>query len=1031
MTAPDCHAAQPILRGMGHKVALERERAAVKLDQLLSADDSKADVTLQQQLAGAVRDMLDGEDWETRLGALQTAQAMLRHGATDKFGDFILESCQSRLEDEEVRVRLAVGACLRTLAERRGVAVYEACSQRILASIEAHFDRDALVQQEAPEQPTTSSIIAGDFVSDLLQSSYKIVRPGSGEMRHGTEGWKCLETSYRALQQVMEGCGPAFKPHVILELRSLLYRSLLHPNRFVRETGYHILASVCRLCKGDELHAFGQEVANRLQDGLSENWSQVRYAACVATRAFMEAAEGFREEYFPIILPHMCLNRYDVAEGVRSYSQDTWRLIMGQEGRHWVARCAPQVVAYYTLQSKTNNYCVREAACNCMAELATKIDKAAVQPFLPRIMRALISCFRDDSWPVRDAACIATAKCVLAYPEEARQWLEELYPLWLEHLDDNIFSVRENAAIALGDVVRAYQQEALDRLLPVLREMLPRAKEQPPGEPPSMVIPVEPTTDPASTGAELAPEEDKQSMFYKGAVTARKREGSIDYSCGCMDYGIRRAKEPWEASDGAIYLLRELAEAAPQHVPEFLPVFAEVVRLDHYAHCRQLQETAWKQLPKIAKSLGKRSQATAWMQLPRIAESVGKQVIKPHLELFIPALFQCLTCGHQLCQAAAGRCLGELRDLLGPRIFAGRLTDEQNAAMAASPDVPPPSGCYAGAVPSPAAMQYTSIPSARILHIHLESASILQATHGDRVRTSLTRTMKAQFVVLLAAALCIAAPAHGYRHLLQSMPTLGAAPTDTDILNFALQLECLEGQFYSYAAFGQGLNATDRGNGPQALGGKKANLTAEVQAIANEIATDEINHVRFLRAALGANATACPAIDIFSAFTNAASAAFGVANLSPVFDVYANDINFLLGAYIFEDVGVTAYKGAAPLISNPAYLGAAAGIMAVEAYHAATVRTLLLGAANIVTPYGVNVTDVVSAISALRNKVGGAGLDEGIIVDDYVNLVPADANSIAFSRTPAQVLDIVYLGNASTPGGFFPNGIQRQSTSAI
>ncbi len=70
---------------------------------------------------------------------------------------------------------------------------------------------------------------------------------------------------------------------------------------------------------------------------------QVRYAACVATRAFMEAATGFHEDYFPAILPHMCINRYDVAEGVRSFSQETWRRVMGSEGRKWVATCAPQV----------------------------------------------------------------------------------------------------------------------------------------------------------------------------------------------------------------------------------------------------------------------------------------------------------------------------------------------------------------------------------------------------------------------------------------------------------------------------------------------------------------------------------------------------------------------------------------------------------------------------------------------------------------------------------------------------------------
>ena len=50
-----------------------------------------------------------------------------------------------------------------------------------------------------------------------------------------------------------------------------------------------------------------------------------------------------RTAFYPALLPHLCFNRHDVAEGVASYSQDTWRLVMGSEGRAWVAKCMPQV----------------------------------------------------------------------------------------------------------------------------------------------------------------------------------------------------------------------------------------------------------------------------------------------------------------------------------------------------------------------------------------------------------------------------------------------------------------------------------------------------------------------------------------------------------------------------------------------------------------------------------------------------------------------------------------------------------------
>ena len=51
-----------------------------------------------------------------------------------------------------------------------------------------------------------------------------------------------------------------------------------------------------------------------------------------------------RERFYPALLPHLCFNRYDVAEGVASYSLATWRQVMGEHGRTWVARCLPQVI---------------------------------------------------------------------------------------------------------------------------------------------------------------------------------------------------------------------------------------------------------------------------------------------------------------------------------------------------------------------------------------------------------------------------------------------------------------------------------------------------------------------------------------------------------------------------------------------------------------------------------------------------------------------------------------------------------------
>ncbi len=264
------------------------------------------------------------------------------------------------------------------------------------------------------------------------------------------------------------------------------------------------------------------------------------------------------------------------------------------------------------------------------------------------------------------------------------------------------------------------------------------------------------------------------------------------------------------------------------------------------------------------------------------------------------------------------------------------------------------------------------------------------------------------------------------------VPPPTSTVSDADILNFALNLEYLEAQFYSYAVFGTGLTAGQMtGTGVQGTvkGGRKVNFNDPVvAAYANEIAGDEIAHVNFLRKALGASAVAMPAIDVSADATGAFSAAAQAAGLvaaGQAFDPYANDEAFLLGAFIFEDVGVSAYKGAAPLISNKTYLDAAAGILAAEAYHAGLVRTILYRK-GIETP-SLGLGEATGKISDARDSLDGASDDDqGILGADasVSNIVPTDSDGLAYSRTTGQVLNIVFLNKLSVAkGGFFPAGV--------
>ena len=126
---------------------------------------------------------------------------------------------------------------------------------------------------------------------------------------------------------------------------------------------------------------------------------------------------------------------------------------------------------------------------------------------------------------------------------------------------------------------------------------------------------------------------------------------------------------------------------------------------------------------------------------------------------------------------------------------------------------------------------------------------------------------------------------------------------DVDILNFALTLEYLEAAFYEEAL------------------AKTKGLSADVKKLAKELGANEAEHVDALTAAIesaGGKPVKEPGVDFGGAF--------------------ADEKTFLKFANIFEDTGVSAYNGAAPMIESKEVLGAAGSIVQVEARHAALIR---------------------------------------------------------------------------------------------
>ncbi|KAK7828781.1 desiccation-related protein pcc13-62 [Quercus suber] len=227
------------------------------------------------------------------------------------------------------------------------------------------------------------------------------------------------------------------------------------------------------------------------------------------------------------------------------------------------------------------------------------------------------------------------------------------------------------------------------------------------------------------------------------------------------------------------------------------------------------------------------------------------------------------------------------------------------------------------------------------------------------------------------------------------------AKADVDLLEFPLNLEFFEAEFFLYGALGYGLDKVDPNltqGGPTPIGAKKANLDPFTRDVIEQFAYQEVGHLR-------------PLLDLSKeSFAKVVDAAVG-KKLSPPFDPYYSGVHYLLASYLIPYVGLTGYVGTIPKLQAP---------------------TSRRHAHEIVEPYGITVAQFSNYFSDLRNKLGHEGVkDEGLWVRKSEgaegkikgNALAGDADSVAYDRTAEEILRIVYgSGDEHKPGGFYPKG---------
>ncbi|CAH8455893.1 unnamed protein product [Schistosoma margrebowiei] len=647
---------------------LDREKGE---DQLNNVSLTSGEVKL---VSSWIEEKLEGlSNWEDVFGGITAAIILLRNvdyrllvdvGIVGKLEDQAVE-CH---DNPEFRVRIAAGQLMGSLCRHAGLSLFIRYLPTVIQGVVTNLERNTEAPVSEAELSLRELNLAKECSTNLSSSSLSIF--------HDTAGWKNLETWMKCLQEMVSNLPSKdfikVDRTIILEL---IFKAVQHVNRFVRETGYDVLSTMIsrHLCytEPEAKEATYVNVATQLAKGLSDNWSQVRMAASRAVRTLFEVdpPSGYtRDDIYPILLPAMCLNRYYVAEGVRIYSQDTWCRVTQGEGRKLLGQYLVSAVDYYIQQSDADNHAVREASCASMAEIVTKLDPNLLLPCVSKLLDALIVCFGDESWPVRDAACVALGSLISTFPNETRAagYDNLMATQFLRNLSDSIPSVRDGAAKSIAAILKSVgDQNLFQHYINHIVEKIDGLSKQPKeshGAESSRVSGKGPGASHVTVHSGDAAHDSRhtdQVMYSCGSLAPKLQKGRK--GGGCHNGLHQRASEPWEEADGAIRLIGQISDKFPNRVTDdLIEQLLKGCEHRNYTHYPYFLETACDVIVQLCNHL-------------------EKPQFKKYMDAFLEVLATAVESKLPLAVNAASECLKSIGNRFGPTVLRGRIESHINA----------------------------------------------------------------------------------------------------------------------------------------------------------------------------------------------------------------------------------------------------------------------------------------------------------------------------------------------------------------